>query len=1230
MDPKSILSFPLADEKTMTQRAFLSSILIVTLWMVSGCSEDSSVPNADRCGDRSVTQTERCDDGNTQSGDGCSEDCLTIEAGYVCPPKGGACTKEGDVSKAVCGNGEVEAGESCDDGDVASGDGCSAQCQVEDGYQCPPKGGKCIKTNVEAKCGNSVVEGEETCDDGSRQNGDGCDADCHVEAGYDCPPTGGACTKKRHCGDGILAREDGEECDDGNPRSDDGCSSDCRIERGYVCDKPGQRCHLNTCGNGTQDSGEECDYGDDTVEYTPSPDEALVLCTSWCERPLYCGDGISDDAISIANGEECDEGIFGTPDAYNGCSRTCKRVNYCGDGKVSHQETCDDGNAVSGDGCSATCQVEEGFDCRQQDAEGKSLCEPIKCGNKERDPGEECDDGNRDNGDGCSKLCFVEHGYICDNTEMPSKCVISCGNGILEAISGEKCDDGNKEPGDGCSANCQIESGYIFDDNGELVARACGDGIKAGSEECDDGNTRDEDGCSSRCKREQGWYCDKPGEACHKDVCSDSRVTGDETCDDGNLQSGDGCNSVCQIETGWECLIAGEPCKETAKCGDGILQGAENCEDGNTSSGDGCNSVCQIETGWRCPTLGEACIKGECGNGILEKGEECDDNNLNAGDGCSPICEIEPIYECNDFGCTPVCGDGLVIPGVEECDDGNLVNGDGCSSRCKKETGYTCDVKIASTPGELNLPIVYHDFRNYQRSGTGDGYVSQEIFNALPSECTGGDGASYRYTYYNDTSFRKPNNCSLSGLVVGKPIPDFRGYCPGAHCEKAVLEDLGRDGLPELAPPAMMSLVDRYFDNCPYSCPGLYTCPSVFKWWFKDVEGINKTIKTTIRLTEARCDASVKAPGTYCYQDSAFYPIDGLGYGNDSEGNHHNGEFSSHFQTYFKFNGGEHLIFDGDDDVWVFFNKKLGVDVGGIHPQWKKEIVLTEEVAREQFHMYPGGIYPIDMFHAERCTGGSSFRLTLAGFVAMGTSTCDAICGDGIIRGDEECDYVGIDTDVELQKQKGCSSTCKLQAFCGNGKVEKGEQCDTTESWCKQCKLDPDTCGNGVIDDHEQCDDGRGVNGTAGSNCLETCRITGCGDGIVDTANGEECDDANSSNDDTCTTQCKRPYCGDGIVTPSLGEACDDGKNDGSYNGCGLGCAYEPPKCGDGNIDTDHDEECDDGDRNADNTYNVCSKSCKYGERCGDGVLQTQYGEDCDPAIPGTTGCSQYCTFTIY
>jgi cysteine-rich repeat protein len=94
----------------------------------------------------------------------------------------------------------------------------------------------------------------------------------------------------------------------------------------------------------------------------------------------------------------------------------------CGDGAVDGVEQCDDGNLVSGDGCSNQCTLE-------------------KCGNGVRDIGEQCDDGNSVSADGCSSTCKIEF----------------CGDGVVQSGTGEECDDGNNVSGDGCSSLCKLE-----------------------------------------------------------------------------------------------------------------------------------------------------------------------------------------------------------------------------------------------------------------------------------------------------------------------------------------------------------------------------------------------------------------------------------------------------------------------------------------------------------------------------------------------------------------------------------------------------------------------------------------------------------------------------------------------------------------------------------------------------------------------------------------------------
>lgn len=69
---------------------------------------------------------------------------------------------------------------------------------------------------------------------------------------------------------------------------------------------------------------------------------------------------------------------------------------------------------------------------------------------------EACDDGNTMSGDGCSAVCTIESGYMC--TGEPSNCVSTCANSTLD--DGESCDDGNTTAGDGCDAGCQLEECY--------------------------------------------------------------------------------------------------------------------------------------------------------------------------------------------------------------------------------------------------------------------------------------------------------------------------------------------------------------------------------------------------------------------------------------------------------------------------------------------------------------------------------------------------------------------------------------------------------------------------------------------------------------------------------------------------------------------------------------------------------------------------------------------------
>ncbi len=132
-----------------------------------------------------------------------------------------------------------------------------------------------------------------------------------------------------------------------------------------------------------------------------------------------------------------------------------------------------------------------------------------------------------------------------------------------------------------------------------------------------------------------------------------------------------------------------------------------------------------------------------------------------------------------------------------------------------------------------------------------------------------------------------------------------------------------------------------------------------------------------------------------------------------------------------------------------------------------------------------------------------------------------------------------------------------------------------------------------------------------------------CGNGVVEPAGGEECDDGASGNDDraACTSTCQLARCGDGLVHEGV-ELCDAGEANDDQGLCTRACA--PPRCGDGILQIG--EICDDGPQNTSPGYGVgCSTECRHLGRCGDGILQGPQ-ETCDDGnLDDTDACPSTC-----
>ncbi len=278
------------------------------------------------------------------------------------------------------------------------------------------------------------------------------------------------------------------------------------------------------------------------------------------------------------------------------------------------------------------------------------------CGNGSYDDGELCDDANSRNGDGCTALCMIEAGYQCFGT--PSVCTPICGDGMKRP--GEDCDDRNTNDGDGCSGSCTVEPGWTC--QSIACQPICGDGLLRGSELCDDGNNRDGDGCAFGCGIEKGYLCSGEPSQCvfvnyqFENTSSSedyfSEIYGNKP-GESSVSSAPVFRPVLEVSSA-PARSAGEVFGETVvingvvqqvqtssqksryyipvTCGNSIVDPEEVCDRGDANAdtpGALCRKNCQL---------------ARCGDGIIDAPfEQCDDGSLNADTltaTCSAACRI--------------------------------------------------------------------------------------------------------------------------------------------------------------------------------------------------------------------------------------------------------------------------------------------------------------------------------------------------------------------------------------------------------------------------------------------------------------------------------------------------------------------------------------------------------------------------------------------------------------
>jgi cysteine-rich repeat protein len=285
------------------------------------CTAGVNTFAADNCSGGEMLNTITCTASRIETCDDGEDNSLLPDA---CRP---------DCSAPACGDGVMDTGEECDDGNAVAGDGCSNICRLP-------------------ACGDAVTQGDEECDDGNDDNDDDCSNLCELA----------------RCGDGILnAWVIGtlESVDFESGTLPAALTGDWTIFAG---------------GSGSAFAMTNADIGDSATSTaswavsnagpgTIAFDRRVSSETSFDFLRFFV-DGTEVGAWSgtlawerfsydLAAGNHTLEWRFMKDGSLSTGEDAGFVDNIMLDAGTLTTETCDDGNALDGDGCSSICQLEE-------------------------------------------------------------------------------------------------------------------------------------------------------------------------------------------------------------------------------------------------------------------------------------------------------------------------------------------------------------------------------------------------------------------------------------------------------------------------------------------------------------------------------------------------------------------------------------------------------------------------------------------------------------------------------------------------------------------------------------------------------------------------------------------------------------------------------------------------------------------------------------------------------
>lgn len=600
-----------------------------------------------------------------------------------------------------CGNGKLDAGETCDteiaagqpgacptdqcnDGltctrDLKMGSGCHVECQHQeilvsvpgDGC-CPAMGNHETDEDCSATCGNGLVDPQEACDKTIR---DGQPGFCpSIEACNDQDPCtmdrliSAATCSSRCTNQAIVNAINGDGCCPANATTS--LDDDCKA----------------VCGDGLLDSEETCD--------TSIAAAKSGACPANCNDDRACTNDILTGAGCQQRCTYTDVGLSGVIDGCCPANATSVAdpdcANTCGNGVLEASETCDKTVASNAPGacptvcspfgcqalslkgtadtCTATCEVVDVAVCSSSASDG--CCSPGCTPTSDVDCSSTCGNGQLEKGETCDKALVAPVVGACpitcddadpcteDRWDSKGSCLDRCVHRPVTAFkSGDLCcpKGGNRN----VDADCQA---------------SCGNGVVEAKETCDRGIVFGKPGaCPSACIPTNPCSTLKL-EGIAADCTATCIATPVTICKSGD----ECCPSGCGSKQDLDCPVV---------CGNGQLEQGEACDKGITAGFAGaCSSTCEVT---------ESCSLSIATGSVENCSRRCAvsrNRACAAGDGCCPVgCSFR-----TDLDCAPICGNGVMEDG-ETCDPPSS-----CPTSCKADSDVCTTARLLGDPATCN------------------------------------------------------------------------------------------------------------------------------------------------------------------------------------------------------------------------------------------------------------------------------------------------------------------------------------------------------------------------------------------------------------------------------------------------------------------------------------------------------------------------------------------------